>query len=107
MYRPYADTDHGYMVRLTVKKNKTEQVELIPYRLTPEIKVAAITGDDENKYAAFLRKLSLQISDDDEFMRQWEMNVAMRWEQDYQNILRNLSTRYRADDDSAVFKQFA
>lgn len=95
----YADTNHGYMVRLTVGKNKTEQVELIPYRLTPEIKVAAITGDDENKYAAFLRKLSLQISDDDEFMRQWEMNVAMRWEQDYQNILRNLSTRYRADND--------
>ncbi len=90
----YAETDHGYLVKLTIDKHEFKCVELIPYRLTPEIMVEAITGERKSNYADFLRKISFWISDDKEFIKQWEINVAMRWEQDYQGMLRNLSKRY-------------
>ena len=95
----HAETDHGYLVKLTVGRHEFKRVELLPYRLSSRITVEALSSDQEDEYADFLHGLSARISDDKKFMKQWEINVAMRWKQDYRDILRNLSARYCDNGD--------
>lgn len=95
----YLETDHGYLVKLIIGRHTTDRVELFPYRLTPQMQVEAIIGEEENEYADFLHRLNSLIVNDGKFMEEWEANVTMRWKQDYQEILRNLSMRYNAGGD--------
>jgi poly-gamma-glutamate synthesis protein (capsule biosynthesis protein) len=96
----YADTDHGYLVKLAVSKHKIHKIELIPYRLTEKIKVEAIKGEQEAEYASFLQKISNYIKSEDAFSKQWKNNVAMRWEQDYCGLMQTMSQRYIDDKES-------
>jgi hypothetical protein len=95
----YAETDHGYLVRMKIERHNISDIDIIPYRLNANATVEELNPEKLAAYKQFIKKISRQITDDKSFAEQWRQNVIMRWKQDYKENFMNLSSRFGDQND--------
>lgn len=98
----YPNTDIGYLVRLGIKKRKTNSVEIIPYRLRENHMVTELSEQEQHELNSMFSRINAVIADDGLFEEEWAKNVITRWNQDYRKIYQDFSNRYR-DDNNPYF----
>lgn len=95
----YAETDHGYLVKMKIGRHNIFDIDIIPYHLRTNIMVEELSSRNLIAYKHFIKRISQQIIDDVSFAEEWQRNVVMRWKQDYQKNFMNLSARFGDHSD--------
>jgi poly-gamma-glutamate synthesis protein (capsule biosynthesis protein) len=94
----HPDTDLGYLLRLGISNRGVTAAELIPYKLREQIVVSSLESEEHEAFARLFAELSDNITDDARFMREWERNVAFRWENEFKAVIDNLPKNLRDVD---------
>ncbi len=94
----HPDTDLGYLLRLGISNRGITAAELIPYKLREQIVVSSLDREEQEAFVRLFAELSDNITDESRFMREWERNVALRWQNEFKAVIDNLPKNLRDVD---------